>query len=237
MNEDQPAMPRGLDGQVTMPAYRADRSYPPIGLALRPGPVRTRALIFVGIPLALILVFAVIVPAISSAGSADTSYNDSSGQLPGNVFGGDPATTSTAQQPVAPFYASQPSEPTEPPQTSAGEPLFPVGGTSASESETTTSTDDSGPDGVVTQYFAAITSHDYATAWALGGKNIDHSYSDFTAGFADTESDSPTILSVNGDMVSINLLALNTDGSQHTYTGSFTVDGGVITAAHLVATN
>jgi hypothetical protein len=86
---------------------------------------------------------------------------------------------------------------------------------------------------VVSSYYAAINAHDYATAWNLGGKNLSGSFSSFTNGFADTASDTVTVDSVSGDTAFIHLHAVHTDGSTADYSGSYTVQNGVITGASI----
>lgn len=90
------------------------------------------------------------------------------------------------------------------------------------------------PQGVVEAYFAAINSGDYAHAWSLGGKNIEHGgYNAFVQGFAGTSSDAVSILSVNGGTVTVQLTATQTDGSQKTFSGDYTVQNGEIVAADI----
>ncbi len=85
-----------------------------------------------------------------------------------------------------------------------------------------------GPADVVEQYVAAINAHDYQRAWTLGGQNLGQSYPAFVAGFAGTDHDELTIESVRGDVVTIDLVAVQTDGGQHTYHGTYTVVGNMI---------
>ena len=92
------------------------------------------------------------------------------------------------------------------------------------------------PGSVVEEYYAAINSHDYSRAWALGGKNLGQSYAEFTTGFRDTEVDSVEIVSTHGHTVSVYLTADNYDGSQQTFAGSYTVSGGQITGASISQT-
>jgi hypothetical protein len=90
------------------------------------------------------------------------------------------------------------------------------------------------PAAVVDQYFAAINAGDHQRAWDLGGRNLGGSFSAFAAGFADTEHDTLTILRTDGDVVHIRLAAEQFDGSVRHYSGTYTVNGGVITDAHVV---
>lgn len=101
-------------------------------------------------------------------------------------------------------------------------------------STSSTAPDASSPQSVVQQYFAAITAHDYAQAWALGGKNVEGgSYNQFVQGFATTASDDVTIVSVSGDTVTIALDATQTDGTHKFFAGTYTVQNGVIVSADI----
>ncbi|GAA1986322.1 DUF4352 domain-containing protein [Catenulispora subtropica] len=92
----------------------------------------------------------------------------------------------------------------------------------------------SSPQTVVQQYFAAINAHDYALAWALGGKNLQGgSYDSFVQGFATTSSDNVTIIATSGDVVTIQLDATQTDGTHKFFAGTYTVKNGVIVAADI----
>ena len=91
-----------------------------------------------------------------------------------------------------------------------------------------------GPAATVQAYFAAINAHDYAKAWALGGKNTgSSSYSSFVNGFNDTAKDDVTVVSVVGNVVTVKLAATQTDGSVQHYQGTYTVTNGVITQGHI----
>ena len=79
------------------------------------------------------------------------------------------------------------------------------------------------------QYIAAINNHHYARAWDLGGRNSSASYAAFVQGFGTTAKDTLIILSVRGDVVTVELVAQQTDGTVKTYRGTYTVDGGIIT--------
>ena len=86
-----------------------------------------------------------------------------------------------------------------------------------------------GPAATVQAYVAAINAHDYAKAWALGGKNTGNSYSAFQQGFNGTAQDNLTVTSVTGNVVTAQLAAMQTDGSVKNYQGTYTVNNGVIT--------
>jgi hypothetical protein len=81
----------------------------------------------------------------------------------------------------------------------------------------------------VTAYIAAINRHDYARAWDLGGRNSSASYAAFVQGFGTTAKDTLIILSVRGSVVTVELVAQQTDGTVKTYRGTYTVEGGIIT--------
>jgi hypothetical protein len=110
----------------------------------------------------------------------------------------------------------------------AGSALPSVGQPSAPN--TASATD---PRQVVESYFADINAHDFNGAWNLGGKNLDSSFQDFTAGFSTTVQDSVTVTGVNGSTVSVELDALQTDGSHRHFSGTYTVHGGVIVSANI----
>jgi Protein kinase domain len=89
------------------------------------------------------------------------------------------------------------------------------------------------PAATVRAYFAAINRHDYAKAWALGGKNIATSYSVFANGFKGTAKDKVTVESVAGGVVTVKLAAVQTDGSVKHFAGTYTVANGVITQSQI----
>lgn len=122
-------------------------------------------------------------------------------------------TTASARNPDVTAPAQSPSAQQTSPSAAQQQP---VQSPSASPADT------------VRAYFAAITNHDYALAWALGGENTGSSYSSFVSGFGTTVSDTVTIQSVSGDVVSAQLAAEQTDGSVLFYQGTYTVSDGVI---------
>lgn len=90
------------------------------------------------------------------------------------------------------------------------------------------------PQTVVQEYFASINAGNYALAWSLGGKNITHgSYNDFVQGFANTSLDSATIVSTSGNTVTVQLDATQTNGTHQFFSGTYTVENGVIVAANV----
>ncbi|HEX4705430.1 MAG TPA: ATP-binding protein [Pseudonocardiaceae bacterium] len=95
----------------------------------------------------------------------------------------------------------------------------------------TTTTPASGPAAVLQAYITAINNHDYQTAWTIGGSSTQQDYTTFAQGFANTDHDMLTIDSVQGDTVVADLTAVQTDGTQHTYHGTYTIANNTITHA------
>ncbi len=91
---------------------------------------------------------------------------------------------------------------------------------------------------VVQQYYEDISNHDYAAAWALGGKNIGGSdYSGWVKGYATTASIYLGTTSTFGsNQVRAVIYAVQTDGSTKTYEGTYTVSGGVLVSASIQQT-
>ncbi len=85
------------------------------------------------------------------------------------------------------------------------------------------------PGTVVQAYFDAINSKDYKRAWELGGKNVGHPYDKFAAGFATTDHDVLTVVSVQGTTVTADLTAFETNGTQKKFHGTYIVTDGTIT--------
>jgi hypothetical protein len=92
---------------------------------------------------------------------------------------------------------------------------------------------------VVSQYYQDITDHNYAAAWALGGKYIGgQDYSSWVAGYSTTASVSLYSFSDWGSgKVTTYLSALQSDGTTRTYYGTYYVSNGVITSASIAQTS
>lgn len=203
-----------------------NHTYEPPSLLPAGGRERTYALLIGGVPFLLILLMG-IAPHLGPEddGGYSGSYSDDySSGYSGGYDPSSPATpapdTSTAYE--TPTWASTDSA--DPTDTASA----PAGTESPEASDS--------PSGTVTSFFEAINEHDYQTAWDLGGKNLDASYSSFVSGFATTERDDVTIESVQGDTVWVDLLARQTDGTQKSYSGRYTVVDGVITDASMTPT-
>jgi len=90
---------------------------------------------------------------------------------------------------------------------------------------------------VVTQFYQDITDHNYPAAWAAGGRNVSGGvgYDAWVAGYGTTESISLGAFSSFGSgQVQTVLSALQADGAVNTYTGTYTVQSGIVVAAHIV---
>lgn len=88
-----------------------------------------------------------------------------------------------------------------------------------------------GPAATIRAYFAAINQHHYAVAWRMSGQH--EPLTAFTAGLAGTEHDAVKILGTNGSVVSVRLVATQTDGSVKIYRGTYTVADGKIVHASI----
>ena len=60
--------------------------------------------------------------------------------------------------------------------------------------------------------------------------------SQFENGFAGTASDNLTVVSVSGGVVTVKLVATQSDGTVKDYGGTYTVDQGVITGSNIKQT-
>jgi serine/threonine-protein kinase len=87
------------------------------------------------------------------------------------------------------------------------------------------------PDQVVREYFADINQHRFQAAWKLTGQN--GSLAKFKAGFAGTEHDAVTIVHVNGNVVTAELKAQQTDGTVKLYKGTYAVVNGMISSSNV----
>ncbi|MBQ0954245.1 MULTISPECIES: hypothetical protein [Streptomyces] len=222
-------------------------SYPAPGLALTPGPVRNQALTVIAVPFVLIVVLAVVLATTGpddGAPATDGLYG--SGALPD--WGSGTTDDGTSGDGTS-------GDGTDPDGTyedgTYGDGTYdndPYGDGTADETptdDTTTDTatddtatedttaDGSGPEATVTAYFDAINNRDFAAAWELGGKNLDQDYDSFVAGFGTTQRDDVTVTGTSGDDVSVTVVAWETDGTQTTFEGTYTVSGGVITSADM----
>ncbi|MFH8446997.1 hypothetical protein ACH4D3_38085 [Streptomyces sp. NPDC018026] len=224
-------------------------SYPAPGLALTPGPVRNQALTVIAVPFVLIVVLAVVLAATGpddgapatdglygsaalpdwGSGSTDDDSTDDGtsgdGTDPDGMYGNDTYEDGT--------YGDGAYDDGTADETPADDTTTDDTATEDTGTEDTTTADGSGPEATVTAYFDAINNRDFATAWQLGGQNLDQDYDSFVAGFGTTQRDDVTVTGTSGDDVSVTVVAWQTDGTQTTYEGTYTVSGGVITSADM----
>ena len=95
------------------------------------------------------------------------------------------------------------------------------------------------PWAVVRAYYRDVSSRRYAKAWALigSGRVTGQTYQEFVAGYNCTGTEQPAKLSQSGNQVSFNLTVVNNcTGAAQYYTGTDTVRGGKIIAAHVTRT-
>ncbi|MET8662745.1 hypothetical protein ABZV87_00265 [Streptomyces tendae] len=223
-------------------------SYPAPGLALTPGPLRNQALTVIAIPFVLIVVLAVVLATTGpddgapstdglygsgalpdwGSGTTDDSTSDDGtsddGTNPDGTYGDDPYADDTYDGGT---YGDDPYGDGTTDDTATDDP------TTDDTADDTATTDETGPEATVTAYFDAINNRDFAAAWELGGRNLNQDYDTFVAGFATTQRDDLTVTGTSGDDVSVTVVAWETDGTQTTYEGTYTVSGGVITSADM----
>jgi hypothetical protein len=95
------------------------------------------------------------------------------------------------------------------------------------------------PWAVVSAYYGDIESGAYAQAWALlnSGATTGQTYQQFVNGFACTGSQALTEVGESGDQVTFDLAATNScTGQVQQFTGTDTVQNGMIVAANVVQT-
>jgi eukaryotic-like serine/threonine-protein kinase len=180
-------------------------------------PVRSRS----AVPIVVIIAAAVMVVLIGTVAAALILRPNRSSA--GNVSAG--AAISQSSGTSAATHATAPTV-SAPPTTAPAGSAPPTTTANASPPPYT-----SDAAAVVQDYYNAINRGDYQAAWQLGGDNLGVSYTRFRNGFGTTANDSVTVTAVNGGTVEVRLTATHTDGSVVYYTGSYTVQNGVITHA------
>jgi hypothetical protein len=96
-----------------------------------------------------------------------------------------------------------------------------------------------GPAATVLAAYADINQQDYQGAYSLGlgDPQPGESLRQYAAGYADTVSVAVTVTGVQGDTVDVSLDTTQSDGSQQTFAGTYTVSGGHITGASIQETS
>jgi len=121
---------------------------------------------------------------------------------------------------VHPSSSTPPSSASSTPNTTPTSPQTLTGTTSARS--------------VITGYYQAVNNHDYARAWQIN--SAAHSISDyphFVQGFSSTQQVTVTITNVIGDVVYVRIASLHKDGTTHYFSGSYTVQNGMIVVANI----
>lgn len=245
MNEPAPPSP------IPRPAAPPPRtpSGPPspyrgVGLVPGAGPARLWGLVVVGVPLLVIMLIGL---AAGPSGSSGSAAPDGGGFGSGTSAGGtslgaallpswtpqngpEPSTTAPAVTPFLPDTTA-PTDTYTYPATGTATPQD-----QATETGTGEPTAFTGAQAVVAAYFDAINNRDYQAAWNLGGSNFADDYDQFVAGFATTDSDAVTFVSVQQDVVRVYFQAWQKDGTADSYNATFTVSGGRITGGKVTPT-
>ncbi|WP_427920964.1 hypothetical protein [Streptomyces sp. cg40] len=211
-----PPVPAPAPAVPNPPAsYRAGGLIPP------PGAARTWGLTVIGVPLLLVLLLGLVDGSFPTGGGGGGGAAQAQPWTPPT-----PSYTYTESVAATPYGASDPATTPDPVTTTA-----PASTDDVTPTDTPTSTATAlAPEAAVTAYFAAINNREYSTAWALGGKNLgDPDYDAFVAGYATTERDTISQVSVRGSVVTLVLTAFQTDGTSHAYNAAYTVLDGVIT--------
>jgi hypothetical protein len=143
---------------------------------------------------------------------------------PTSVFGAKPAAALAPESPAPSRPVTSPAA-TPPPTPSSPTPTHTA---SASPSPAPTANP---AVATVDAYFAAINHKQYATAWSLIQMSTSSTYAEFVQGLSGTVKDTVTILAVSGDVVTMRLSALHSNGEVQVFQGSYTVQGGVIVSS------
>lgn len=87
------------------------------------------------------------------------------------------------------------------------------------------------PATVVEDFYDAIDSDDWHSAWSLGGSNLGLSYDAFVAQYQGTSYEDDDVEDSDDTTATAQLTATASDGTEQDYSGTYTVIGGVITSA------
>ncbi|WP_329318311.1 hypothetical protein [Streptomyces sp. NBC_01262] len=214
----------GLLPPVTRPdpASGPPVPYRDVGLIPPAGPARTWGLTVIGAPLLLVL----LVGLIGGLTHDDPGSGSGSTGAAGPYSGFGTQTSAWPQASPTTAYASASATAS----TALPGDVFSTWPGSATATTTSSATATAEPQAVVAAYFDAINNRDYQTAWDLGGKNLNADYASFASGFATTQRDTISDVSVQGAVVRLTLNALSTDGTSRSYDAAYTVIDGEITS-------
>lgn len=214
-----------------------------MGILLAPMTGRAAAFAIVGVPLTLFLIIGFETAGGGSSSSAYGGQSAVSGQIaqsqPAYPMPSSAYSTDSANPAVSTSRDTATDYPSPTGTDAAG-----FGAASGSSAATATdsapaspSPSATGPAAVVLAAYDDVNRHDYQDAYNLGLARNGESYQSFVEGYSTTQTDTVTVTGVSGGVVSVSLLAVSTDGSQHTYSGTYTVTGGYITGADLQQVN
>jgi hypothetical protein len=109
------------------------------------------------------------------------------------------------------------------------------GSSSQAGSSSSTPTAPTTPRAVVNAYYRDLNQHHYLAAYRLNTSvHNAQSFTVFKSGYNTTEHTYLTITGVSGEVVSVNLKAVHTDGSLYYFSGPLTVSHGKIIASDIV---
>jgi hypothetical protein len=255
-----PPGPRSAVAKQSTPPWPESHTYRAPDLIPAAGPERTTAFVMIVLPLIVVVLIGLgvqatgldplkYVPGLSGFfgdsnngdGSSQGGFNGSSqdgstglnqgAPYPGSGIAPPVNSATTDENPIAPTMTDSVTDAIV---TSASDTPFtePTSSTTATDSAVATATAGD-PASVVEAYYAAINNRQYSIAWNLGGDNLGESFTKFEAGFANLDHDTLTVVSVQSGVVAIDLTAANANGIEQTFTGTYTVAGGVITGSDI----
>lgn len=214
-----------------------------VGITLAPGTGRVTALAIAGVPLLAIMLIGVVTAHSGSPaegrGPTGTGLYSAGIQYPGDV---QPTPAETQPPPGSAVDSAGGTASTVPATAPATTlPVSPATITPAATSPATQSGVGAatGPAATVIAAYAAINRHDYQTAYSLGlgepqpGETLQQ----YAAGYATTAKVTVTITQVQGDTVTVSLNALQTDGTEKRFSGTYTISGGRITGSQIQQTS
>jgi S1-C subfamily serine protease len=132
-----------------------------------------------------------------------------------------------------------------PPPTEAGVPDPATTNPDATPTapDVVTGATEAGPEGIVLAFYEAVEAGAYDVAWELGGQNLgkNPTLKDFAAGYKDTVSSSVRIVEVDGNLVTVEVTAVERkkSGGQQisTYVGTYEVANDTIVKGKFKLTN
>jgi hypothetical protein len=200
--------------------------YKAVGLTLSPGPGRLAALAIVAIPFLICLIIGVV----TAAGSSPPNYGGQSSPL---VTATTPSSGTSPSPGSVDDLTSSPSTGYST-DTGAAATVTPTSTPSGSAGPSPSASPD-GPAATVQDAYNAIDHRDYRLAFSLGLAEPGQSYASFVAGYKQTASVTVTVNDVSGGVVNVILEATQKDGTEDTYSGTYTVSSNHIVNAQITS--